>query len=100
MSLKNLNAIKIPKNLKLKLSNKKIKNEIINIGSNLEIKIIDVAKLIMKNLKVDNKKLRLFMAPKGSVLRRKPNVSKLKKLIGKLDFISLKKGIGLLLKKN
>ncbi len=38
MSLKNLNAIKIPKNLKLKLYNKKIQRFLINFEKNFDIK--------------------------------------------------------------
>ena len=82
------------------LSNIKKNNEIINIGSNIESKIIDVAKLIMKLLKVKNKKLKLFSAPKGSVLKRKPNINRLKNYTNRKKFLSLEKGIKLLIKKN
>ena len=82
------------------LSNIKKNNEIINIGSNIESKIIDVAKLIMKLLKAKNKKLKLFSAPKGSVLKRKPNINRLKNYTNRKKFLSLEKGIKLLIKKN
>ena len=82
----------------IKVSKIKKKNEIINIGSDIESKIINVAKLIMKIFKIDNKKLKLFSAPKGSVLKRKPDIKKLQRIIGKKKFLSLEDGIKLLIK--
>ncbi len=82
----------------IKVSKINKKNEIINIGSDIESKIIDVAKLIMKIFKIDNKKLKLFSAPKGSVLKRRPDIKKLQRIIGKKKFLSLEDGIKLLIK--
>ncbi len=82
----------------IKVSKIKKKNEIINIGSDIESKIINVAKLIMKIFKIDNKKLKLFSAPKGSVLKRRPDIKKLQRIIGKKKFLSLEDGIKLLIK--
>ncbi len=83
----------------IKASKIKKENEIINIGSDIESKIIDVAKLILKIFKIDNKKLKLFSAPKGSVLKRRPDIKKLRRIIGKTKFLSLEDGIKLLIKK-
>ncbi len=83
----------------IKASNISKNNEIINIGSDIETKIIDVARLIMRILKINKKKLKLFSAPKGSVLKRKPDISKLEKIIGNKNFLSLEEGIKLLIKK-
>ena len=83
----------------IKASNIKKKNEIINIGSDVESKIIDVARLIMKIFKINPKKLKLFSAPVGSVLKRRPDISKLRMIIGKTKFLSLEEGIKLLIKK-
>ena len=82
----------------IKISQKKIKNEIFNIGSNKEYKIIHVAKLIMKILKI-KKKIKLYEAPKGSVIRRRPNINKITKIIGKVNNTSLENGIKLILNK-
>ena len=82
----------------IKVSKINKKNEIINIGSDIESKIIDVAKLIMKIFKIDNKKLKLFSAPKGSVLKRRPDIKKLQRIIGKKNFSSSEDGIKLLIK--
>ena len=83
----------------IKASNIKMKNEIINIGSDVESRIIDVARLIMKMFKINPKKLKLFSAPKGSVLKRRPNINKLRMIIGKKNFLGLEEGIKLLIKK-
>lgn len=54
-------------------------SSITNIGSNSENKIIDVANLILKELKL-NVDLEVRHAKKGSVKRRLPDITKLKKL--------------------
>ena len=77
----------------IKLSTKKIKNEIFNLGSNKESKIIDVAKLILNILNIKKKKIKILSAPHGSVLRRKPSIKKLEKVIGNFNKTSLKKGL-------
>ena len=67
------------------------KNSIYNIGTSNEIKIKNLIQLISKIVKkkIDIKKSSLH---RGSVSRRCPNVSKLKKL-GHKNFYSLKKGL-------
>ncbi len=64
---------------KLLINNKKATNEVFNIGGDKEIKIKDFANIIMKLLKKKNK-ISYFPSPKGSALRRCPNVKKLKKI--------------------
>lgn len=59
---------------------KKVNKQIIHIGNDQEeIKIYDLAKKILKTMKT-NLKLINKPAPKGSVLRRLPNIDKLKSL--------------------
>lgn len=72
---------------------KNAKNQIFNIGSNKEYKIFDVAKKIMKILKKEKKKIKLNDPPQGSVMRRLPNVKKIKKLIGNFQSINLDSGL-------
>ena len=79
------------------LETKKAVNEIINIGSNDEKKVIDVAKVILKELKI-NKKIIKRPAPTGSAIRRKPDISKLKKLINWYPKTTLEDGIKITLK--
>ena len=63
---------------KLLIKNKKAINQIFNIGGDKEYKIKEVAKIIMKILKI-KKIIKYFPSPAGSVLRRCPNIKKLKK---------------------
>ena len=63
----------------LLINNKKAIDEIFNIGGDHEIKIKDFAKIIMKLLNKKNK-IRYFPSPKGSALRRCPDIKKLKKI--------------------
>ncbi len=79
------------------LETKKAVNEIINIGSNDEKKVIDVAKVILKELKI-NKEIIKRPAPTGSAIRRKPDISKLKKLINWYPKTTLEDGIKITLK--
>ena len=78
----------------IKISKNKIINQIFNIGSNKESKIFDVAKLILKLLNIKNKKIKLYKPPKGSVKRRSPDISKIKKIIGNFNNTSLKDDLG------
>lgn len=77
----------------IKLSKKNIKNDIFNLGSNKEYKIINVAKLILKILNLKNKKVKIFNAPYGSVMKRNPNIKKLEKVIGNFYKTSLEDGL-------
>ena len=67
-------------------------NQIVNIGSSDEKKVIDVAKLILKELGI-NKPIIRNKAPKGSAKRRMPDIKKLKKLIKWTPDTNLKEGI-------
>lgn len=74
------------------INNQKSKNQIFNVGSEKEISILNCAKQILKIIKI-NKKIKLYDSPLGSPKRRKPNISKTKKLIGEFNKISLKEGL-------
>jgi len=60
-------------------------------GSNHEIKIIDVAKLVFE-ISDYNPKIEILRAPEGSVIRRCPDISKLKSL-NYIPEVDLKEGI-------
>jgi len=66
--------------------------EIYNIGNPVEIKIIDLASIIMKkmNLKID---FDFLPERSGDHKRRVPDISKIKKGIGSFNFRSLEDGI-------
>lgn len=80
------------------LKNSRSKKQIFNIGSEKEVTILSVAKMILHLLKI-KKKITLFGSPYGSPKRRKPNISKIKKLIGEINTISLKDGLKKILEK-
>jgi nucleoside-diphosphate-sugar epimerase len=80
----------------IKLSkSKQAYGQIINIGGKDEIKIINIAKIIMKmnGQSKDIIKLKKLSAPEGSPMRRKPDIKKAEKLIGNFNKISLVDGI-------
>lgn len=80
---------------KLVMENKNSNGEILNIGNNLEeINILDLAKTMFEVLNY-NAKIDLKSTPKGSVDRRCPDISKLKKLTNYKPKINLKEGIEL-----
>jgi nucleoside-diphosphate-sugar epimerase len=76
------------------LSSKKAIGEIINIGSNYERSILDVAKLIIKT-KFPNKKIiiKKCSSPEGSANRRMPCIKKIKKIAKWSPKINLEEGI-------
>ena len=75
----------------LALSNKAV-NEIFNVGGEEEIKMIDLAKLILEIMGV-REKIECYPAPPGSVIRRVPDISKLKKTIDFKPVYSLTEGL-------
>ena len=67
-------------------------NQIVHLGSAEEIKILDLAKIMMKIMGRDEE-ITLHPSPKGSVKRRSPNISKLKDLTGFAPEYSLEEGL-------
>lgn len=67
-------------------------NQIINIGVSNEKSIKEVAEIILKTANIVGN-IKLDLAPLGSVNRRNPDISKLKKLTGFKPKINLKEGI-------
>lgn len=85
-------AVEITKSL---IESPEAVNEIINVGSDAEISIQEVAEIILKELRIDVSELKLYDAPAGSVHRRAPCTKKLKKILGDraLKLTSIKEGI-------
>jgi UDP-glucuronate decarboxylase len=67
-------------------------NEVVNVGSDIEITIIDLANLIIKILKSQSNIIFLPPLKEGDMTRRKPDTSKMKEVYGK-EIISLEEGI-------
>ena len=74
---------------------KTVNNEIVNVGKQEEIKISDVAKIIMDIMGVDPSKLEILPGPVGSAKRRCPDTSKMLRLTDYKYMFSLKDGLKL-----
>lgn len=71
----------------------KTKNEIINIGSNVETTILDVAHQIMELMNINPNTLRLEDGQVGSTPRRSPDLTKLNALVPNFKYTSLRIGL-------
>ena len=58
-------------------------NDTVNIGSDVEISVLELAKAIVKITKSKSKIVHMPPLKEGDMLRRVPDVSKMKKLLGK-----------------
>lgn len=67
-------------------------SEIINIGSDVEYKIIDLAQIILKLTKSSSKIVYLPALPEGDMKRRLPDIRKMKRFL-KRKMITLEEGI-------
>ena len=76
------------------LENNKLLNDVVNVGSDIEIKIIDLAYLIIEALESESKIIFLPPLKEGDMTRRKPDISKMKGVYQK-EIISLEEGIQL-----
>ena len=70
-------------------------NEIVNVGKQEEVKISDVAKIIMDIMEVDPNKLEILPSPLGSAKRRCPDTSKMLRLTNYQYMFNLKNGLKL-----
>jgi len=78
------------------LSENLAENQIINIGSNIEISILELAELIIRETNSHSKIVHLPALKEGDMTRRMPDISKIKEILGK-ELISLKDGITMLI---
>ena len=67
-------------------------NETVNVGSDEEIRIVDIGKKMLELAGIDAE-MELHDSPRGSVPRRAPNISKLKKLVDFEQQVSLADGL-------
>lgn len=74
------------------LKNNLCVNQVINIGSDIEISILGLAKLIIQETNSDSKIIHLPALKEGDMTRRMPDISKMKGILGK-ELISLDDGI-------
>ena len=67
-------------------------NSIVNIGSDTEISVLDLAKLTIKLLKSNSKIIFMDPLKEGDMTRRRPDISKMKSILNR-NLISLEDGI-------
>jgi UDP-glucose 4-epimerase len=70
----------------------KFVNDVVNIGSDIEITILDLASTIIKLTNSKSKIVHLPPLPEGDMTRRMPEASKMKQLLSK-PFLSLEDGL-------
>ncbi len=79
------------------LTNNLFINDVVNIGNDLEIKIIDLANLIIRLTNSKSKIVHLSPLPEGDMKGRRPEVTKMKNLLNK-QLIQLEEGINKILR--
>ena len=67
-------------------------NDVVNVGSDREISIIELARLVIKILGSNSEIVHLPALKEGDMVRRMPDVAKMKEALGR-DLISLNTGI-------
>lgn len=77
-------------------NNSLLDNDVVNIGSDTEITVLDLAKRIIKITKSKSKIIHLPALKEGDMLRRCPDTSKMKTIL-KRDLVTLEDGIKALL---
>jgi len=70
----------------------KFVNDVVNIGSDLEMTILDLAKTIIKVANSKSKIVHLPPLPEGDMTRRMPDATKMKQLLAS-PFLSLEEGL-------
>ena len=58
-------------------------NDVVNVGNDKETTIIDLAKMIIKLTKSKSKIVHLPPLKEGDMTRRKPDIAKMKELLGR-----------------
>ena len=67
-------------------------NDVVNIGSDIEVTILELAKMIIELTESKSKIIHLPPLPEGDMTRRQPDISKMKIILNR-DQISLQTGI-------
>ena len=68
-------------------------NDVVNIGGDIEISILELAKLIIKLTGSSSKIVHLPALKEGDMTRRKPDVTKMKQLLNNKESITLEEGL-------
>lgn len=78
------------------MNNDLVPNEVLNIGNNIEISMLDLAKKIINITKSNSKIIHLPSLEEGDMTRRQPDISKMKKILGR-ELVSIDNGINLMI---
>ena len=70
----------------------KFVNDVVNIGGNIEVPIVDLAKIIIKVTGSSSKLLHLPALEEGDMTRRLPDTSKMQELLSR-EVTPLEKGL-------
>ena len=81
------------------LYNNLLVNDVANIGTDLEITVLELAKFIIRLTNSSSKIIHLPSLKEGDMTRRKPDVTKMRQLLQR-EFTSLEQGLGEILKNN
>ncbi len=73
-------------------SNDLVKNDVINIGNNIEFTILELAEIIIRLTKSSSKIVHLPALEEGDMTRRCPDISKMKEILNR-DLVGLHDGI-------
>ena len=74
-------------------------NDVSNIGTDLEVSVLELAKIIIKLTNSKSNIIHLPALKEGDMTRRKPDVSQMKELLQR-EFTSLEEGLQLIMKSN
>jgi UDP-glucose 4-epimerase len=69
-----------------------VNNDVINIGNDIETSVLDLAKTIIKITNSNSKIIHLPALEEGDMLRRCPDISKMRKIL-KRDLLTLEEGV-------
>jgi len=78
-------------------ANNKYVNDVVNIGGDKEVRIVDLANIIIRLTGSSSKVIHLPALEEGDMTRRKPDITKMRQLLNR-ENLSLEKGLELLLK--
>jgi UDP-glucose 4-epimerase len=67
-------------------------NDVVNVGSDIEMTVLDLAKMIIKETGSSSKLIHLPPLEEGDMTRRKPDIIKMKKLL-KREMTGIEEGI-------
>lgn len=67
-------------------------NDVVNVGSDFEVTILELAKMIIKITGSKSEIVHLPPLKEGDMTRRKPDITKMKKLLGR-PMITIEEGI-------